>query len=141
MLMETQRLMLRDLKPGDETAFAEMAMDGSLNDIGFDKDCGRWIGRWMEEATEFAVRDNPCTDYLAYAVVLKDENVKETGITYFIGTRYRENGYAVEAVNAYREYFLHRYPVQRMIATVRAENIPSWKVLEKTGFVLTEKKR
>lgn len=154
MLMETQRLMIRDLKPGDETAFAEMALDGSLNDIGFDKDCGRWIGRWMAEATEFAVRDNPCTDYLAYAVVLKDENVvigsvgcsyyedlKETGITYFIGMRYRENGYAVEAVNAYREYFLRRYPVQRMIATVRAENIPSWKVLEKAGFVLTEKKR
>jgi hypothetical protein len=27
-----------------------------------------------------------------------------------------------------------------MIATVRAENVPSWKVVEKADFLLTEKK-
>lgn len=37
---------------------------------------------------------------------------------------------AVEAVKAYIEYFFSSYNVQRMIATARAENIPSWKVIE-----------
>ena len=27
-----------------------------------------------------------------------------------------------------------------MIATIRAENISSWKVIEKAGFILTEKR-
>ena len=46
------------------------------------------------------------------------------------------NGYAVEAVKAYTEYFFSHYNAKRMIATVRDENIPSWKVVEKVGFIL-----
>lgn len=43
MLIDTQRLTIRDLKTEDEIPFVKMAADGSLNDIGFDKDCSRWI--------------------------------------------------------------------------------------------------
>ena len=38
MLIETKRLFIRDLRREDEVFFAEMAADGSLNDVGFDKD-------------------------------------------------------------------------------------------------------
>lgn len=153
MMIETQRLIIRDLKMADEVSFAEMAAGGSLNDIGFDKDCGRWIKEWAAEAKEFAVRDNPGMDYLAYTVALKNqgiavgsvgcsyyEDLRKTGVTYFIGAQYRNNGYAAEAVKAYTEYFFNHYNVQRMIATVRDENISSWKVVEKAGFILTEKR-
>lgn len=153
MLIETQRLIIRDLKSEDEKAFVEMASDGSLNDVGFDDSCGDWMAEWITEAKQFAVRNNPRMDYLAYAVTLKDENkvigavgcsyyedLKEVGITYFIGAQYRKNGYAVEAVQAYTKYFFGCYNIQKMIATVRAENISSWKAVEKAGFLLTEKK-
>lgn len=142
----------------DGIPFVEMAADGSLKDCGFDENCGSWMTEWIAEAKSFSVRDNPAMDYLAYTIALKDEMVKsrlspkvigsvgcsyyedlgETGITYFIGAQYRNNGYAVEAVNAYMEYFFKRYDVKRMIATVRNENIPSWKVIEKAGFILVE---
>lgn len=36
MWIETQRLIIRDLKSEDGTTFVEMASDGSLNDVGFD---------------------------------------------------------------------------------------------------------
>lgn len=153
MLLETKRLIIRDVKSEDEKAFVEMASDGSLNDIGFDDNCGEWMADWITEAKQFAIRNNPCVDYLAYAITLRNENkvigsvgcsyyedLKEVGITYFMGVQYRNQGYAVEAVQAYTEYFFQRYGVQKMIATVRAENIASWKVVEKAGFVLTEKK-
>ena len=153
MLLETQRLTIRDVKPEDEAPFVEMASDGSLQDIGFDKDCGRWLGKWIVEAKEFALRDTPDTDYLAYMVTLKEEckavgsvgcsyyeDLGEIGITYFIGAQYRKHGYAAEAVKAYTEYFFKHYDVQKLIATVRAENAPSWKAVEKAGFKLTEKK-
>ena len=153
MLIETQRLIIRDLKAEDEIPFASMAADGSLKDIGFDKDCSQWMSEWIVEAKEFAIRDNPGMDYLAYVVTLKNENIvvgsigcsyyedfRETGITYFIGAQYRNNGYAVEAVKAYIKYFFKHYNIQKMIATVREENVSSWKVVEKAGFILTGKR-
>lgn len=153
MLIETQRLVIRDLEQEDEIPFADMAADGSLNDCGFDKDCGRWITKWVAEAKEFAIRDKPNMDYLVYTVTLKNEDIvigaigcsyyedlQETGITYFIGAQYRNNGYATEAVKAYTEYFFNHYNAQKMIATVRVENVSSWKVIEKAGFIFAEKR-
>lgn len=153
MQIETQRLLIREVKTEDEIPFVEMAADGSLNDCGFDRDCGSWITKWITEAKGFTIRDNPNMDYLAYTITLKAEattigsvgcsyyeDLQETGITYFIGAQYRNNGYAVEAVKAYMEYFLNHYNAKRMIATVRNENIPSWKVIEKVGFILNEKR-
>lgn len=138
MQIKTQRLVIRDLKTEDAVSFAEMAADGSLNDIGFDKNCSSWITEWTAEAKDFAVRNNPNKDYLAYTIALKNEDIvvgsigcsyyedlQKTGITYFIGAQYRNNGYAVEAVKAYAQYFLRHYSVQKLIATVRAENISS----------------
>ena len=153
MQIETQRLLIRDVKTEDEIPFVKMAADGSLNDCGFDSDCGSWITKWIAEAKDFAGRDNPAMDYLAYTITLKDEAVavgaigcsyyedlQKTGITYFIGAQYRDNGYAVEAVKAYTDYFFNHYNAKRMIATVRDENIPSWRVIEKVGFILSEKR-
>ena len=90
-------------------------------------------------------------DYLAYTITLKDgaavvgsvgcsyyEDLRETRITYFVGVQYRNNGYAVEVVKAYTEYFLKCYNAKRIIATVRNENVPSWKVIEKAGYILLE---
>ena len=152
MLIETQRLIIRDLKSEDEKAFVEMASVGSLNDVGFNDSCGEWMAAWITEAKQFAIRYNPCKDYLAYVITLKNnkmigsvgcsyyEDLKEVGITYFIGAQYRNSGYAVEAVQAYIKYFFSSYNIKKLIATVRAENVASWKVVEKVGFLLKEKK-
>lgn len=153
MLIETQRLIIRDLQTEDGISFAEMAADGSLNDCGLDKDCHRWMTEWVAEAKKLAIRDNPKMDWLAYTVSLKNEDLvvgsigcsyyddlEEIGITYFIGAQYRNNGYASEAIRAYVKYFFNNYDGQKMIATVRDENVSSCKAVEKAGFRLTEKR-
>lgn len=58
MLIETKRLIIRDVKSEGEKAFVEMASDGSLNDIGFDDNCGEWMADWITEAEQFAARNN-----------------------------------------------------------------------------------
>lgn len=73
MRIETQRLLIRDIETDDAMPFAIMAVDGSLNDCGFDKDCSSWIIKWITEAKNFALRDNPNIDYLAYTITLKDD--------------------------------------------------------------------
>ena len=47
MEIETQRLLIRDVKAEDEIPFVKMAADGSLNDCGFDRDCGNRLCRLL----------------------------------------------------------------------------------------------
>ncbi len=111
MQIETKRLVIRDIKTNDAVPFAIMTADGTLND-------GAEV-----------VGSVGCSYY---------EDLRETRITYFVGAQYRNNGYAVEVVKAYTEYFLKCYNAKRIIATVRNENVPSWKVIEKAGYILLE---
>ena len=148
MRLETERLIIRDLEPGDETVFARMAADGSLAEIGFDRDCKNWIKDWLAEARALSARDDPAQDYLAYALVRKDDHtvvgsvgcsyykdLQKVGITYFVGAAYRGLGYAAEAARAYGAYFSGHYPLfSPLIATVRSENPASWKTVERAGF-------
>lgn len=152
MRLETERLIIRDLEPEDELPFVSMAEDGSLSkDIGFDKGCKKWMAGWIAEARAFALRDDPHQDFIAQTIVSKDSHtvigsvgcsyysdLQKTGITYFIGTSYRNMGYAAEAVRAYSRYCLNHYHLEQLIATVRAENVPSCRVIENAGFQWTE---
>lgn len=153
MLIETDRLIIRDLEPTDEKSFVEMALDGSLKDIGFDTDCNEWMKEWIVEAKELTDKDDPTIEYLAYTIQLKDsemvigsvgcsyyEDLDKVGITYFIGAQYRNMGYASEAVKAYIQYFFRHYSIHEIIATIREANISSWKVVEKSEFKLMERK-
>lgn len=137
----------------DGSHFAEMAEDGSLSDVGFDKECKSWISDWISGSIELVKNDNPNTEYLVYTIVLKEtrevigavgcsyyDDLEQTGITYFIGAKYRNNGYAVEAARRYTEYFLSHYKSDALIATVREANTSSCTVAEKVGFKLIEKK-
>lgn len=111
MQIETKRLLIRDVKTNDAVPFAIMTTGGTLND-------GAEV-----------VGSVGCSYY---------EDLRETRITYFVGVQYRNNGYAVEVVKAYTEYFLKCYNAKRIIATVRNENVPSWKVIEKARYILLE---
>lgn len=154
MFIETERLIIRSLEVTDEKAYIEMASDGTLQEIFGDcSRCQEWMKDWITEARELDRQDDPHQEYLAYAIIQKDRNMPigsvgcsyyedlgQTGITYFIGAKYRGKGYASEAARAYVKYFLGHYDIDRLIATVKTENIASWKTVEKAGFVRKETK-
>ncbi len=153
MKIETDRLIIRSVERGDGTVYADMAKDGSLLDVGFDINCAEWMEGWISGAMQRDKVDNPQNDYIAYTICLKSngtiigsvgcsyyDDLKQTGITYFIGQKYRGNGYAVESVQAYTNYFFTHYPVKKLIATIREENVASWKTIEKASFQMVERK-
>lgn len=154
MRIDTERLTIREFRTEDEKVLIEMVSDGSLHDVFGDcADCTEWMGEWLCEARALTGADDPGKAYLAYALEEKEtgrligtvgcsryEDLGETGITYCVGGKYRGRGYAAEAAKAYAGYFLNRYDAERLIATIREENIPSWKSIERAGFVLDEKK-
>ena len=153
MNIETERTIIRSVRRGDEKAYAEMAKDGSLAEIGFDENFSDWAEDWIDEAVALAEKDDPRVDYIPCSIALKAtgdvignvgctyyEDSDRIGICYFAGTEYRRQGYVSEAVKAYISYFFDHYNEKEIIATIKDENVPSWKTAEKCGFELTETK-
>lgn len=153
MIIDTERLVIRDITQSDEKALIEMASDGSLTDIGFGRNCSSWMKNWILEAQSLAQKDNPRADYLAYVIENRRTGLPigsvgcsfyadmgKVGVTYFIGADDRNKGYASEAVKAYIRYFFQHYDETEIIATIREDNVSSWKTIEKVGFVLTDKR-
>lgn len=153
MYIETERLIVRSLERGDEKAYAKMAEDGSLEEVGFDSNCAEWMDDWISEAMELTANDNPREDYIPCTVLDKTtkeivgnvgctyyEDTERIGICYFVGADYRRKGYASEAVKAYTDYFFNHYNEKEIIATIKDENEESYKTAEKTGFKLIETK-
>lgn len=150
MFIETERLIIRSIEPTDEQAYIDMASDGSLQDIFGDcSDCREWMSAWIQEARALDRQNDPAGKYLAYTVTDKQrgiplgsvgcsyyEDLKQVGITYFIGSAFRGQGYAAEAATAYAQYFFTHYDIHKLIATVRENNAASWKTVERAGFVL-----
>ena len=62
------------------------------------------------------------------------------GICYFTGTKYRNKGYATDASGLYLKYFFDNYDLPEIIATIKDSNEASWKVAEKIGFELLDKR-
>ena len=153
MNIETERIIIRSIQRGDEKVYAEMAKDGSLTEIGFDKNFSDWAEDWINEAVALTEKDDPRADYIPCTIVLKAtgevignvgctyyEDTDRIGICYFAGTEYRRHGYVSEAVQAYISYFFDHYKEKEIIATIKDINIPSWKTAEKCGFELAATK-
>ena len=153
MFLECERIVIRSIRKGDEKAYAEMAKDGTLTEIGFDESFSDWAEGWVEEAIDLTEKDDPRADYIPCTVLLKEtgevvgnvgctyfEDIKKVGICYFFGSKYRRNGYAGEAVKAYVQYFFDHYQENEIIAVIKDSNICSRKTAEKSGFQLMETK-
>ena len=153
MRIETERLIIRSIKRGDEKVLSEMAKDGSLSELGFDENCSEWIDDWINEAIELSEKDDPRVDYICSIVCLKDygrvigsvgntyyEDTEKVGICYGIGAEYRRQGYASEAVKTYLDYFFEHYDEDEILATILDENEASYKTAEKAGFTLNDRR-
>ena len=88
MNIETERLVIRSIERGDEKVFLQMAKDGSLNEVGFDRDCGEWIDDWIDEALILTANDDPRADYIPCTIVDKtsDSIIGNVGCTYYEDT-------------------------------------------------------
>lgn len=111
MYTESERILLRSIQYGDEKAFAKMAKDGSLAEIGFDESFSDWADGWIKEAIDLTKKDYPRADYIPCTIVLKSTgevigsvgctyfgDTDRIGICYFAGAKYRKKGYVKEAV-------------------------------------------
>ncbi len=109
-----------------KAAYTEM-LDGCLEH----PDLWDWYAIWMIELKNGTHIGELCFKGIS------DSGSTEIG--YGITEKYRENGYAAEAVTAAAEWALTHDVINSVIAEVEVDNTPSVRVLEKSGFELTER--
>jgi RimJ/RimL family protein N-acetyltransferase len=152
IILETERLLLREFDEGDAAPFYLLGSDPAV--IRYTGDPGGGLTS-REHALE-VLRSRPLADYRNYgygrwACVLKasGEVIGFAGLKYLadsqevdIGYRllptYWGQGLATEACRAILDYGRTRLGLERIIGLVDPENVASVRVLEKLGLVLTD---
>lgn len=140
MILETERLRIREFCPEDWRAVYEYLSDPMVM---------KYIpeGIFSEEKTQEFVGENMGDKSEKFPVILKAENRLIGHIayhpwfmpqTYEIGwvfsPRYYNQGYATEAAAAFLKYGFEEQKLHRIIATCQPQNPPSYRVMEKIGM-------
>lgn len=151
IILETDRLIIRELSLND----AELLLKYSQEDIT-KKELPDEVFDNIEEVKEIINifinnynSENKSSFPLVYGVVLKDSNLlighvslseidKGIEIGYAIATEYLNNGYASEIITPFTIWAKEYLGVNKIYAIAKKENIPSWKALEKNGFIFLQ---
>ena len=148
MLLQTPRLILRNLKECDLDSFVAYR-----NEPEVAKYQGWRIPYPREKGEKFisSMKDKiglKQGDWIQYAVALKDtdeligdldcyikkEEVRQAVIGYTIASRYWRKGYAFEGIPFLLKYLFEDMDIHRVAADCDVENVASFRTLEKLGF-------
>ncbi len=144
-VLQTERLDLRQLKPGDAEFILEL-----LNEPAFLQFIGDKGVRSLGDAREYIMK-GPVDSYGRhgfglYATCLRDRTpigicglVKRDGLAdvdigFAFLSRYRAKGYAVESASAVLAHARRALRLQRIVAITSPDNLGSIAVLEKIGM-------
>lgn len=143
-ILETDRLILRELNPNDAKRFYDL--NSNPNVIKY---TGNAAFKSEEEAKEFLVcyKDYKRNGYGRWAVIRKSTNTfigwcglkfddveNETDIGFRFFEEEWNKGYATESAIACLQYGFEKLNLKRIIGRAMKENIGSIKVLEKIGL-------
>jgi len=146
MILETPRLILREMTQEDYPALAAILQDGETMYAYEGALGGEETQAWLEKQLERYKKDG----FGLWAVVLKEsgEMIGQAGITWQVvdGRRLPEigylfnrahwgNGYAIEAAAACKTYAFERFGFNKVCSIVRDTNLPSINVAIRNGML------
>jgi RimJ/RimL family protein N-acetyltransferase len=145
VIIESERLILRELDMSDETALAAVWGDAEVM-----KRCGGALSADIIRKVIRINREN-CRmhGYAVFAVVQKSDgaligaagckpdadNPRRAELIYHFGQAYWGRGYASEAVSAYLQWASDSHCMDDIFASALSDNTASIRILEKNGFV------
>lgn len=149
MILETERLYLRELKQSDYEALCKILQDEEVMyayEHAFDAgEVQAWLDRQIKRYHDYG--------YGLWAVILKDrdELIGQCGLTmqecnngeilevgYLFQKAYWHKGYATEAAIACKEYAFQTLKADVVASIIRDNNIPSQKVARRNGMSLVD---
>ena len=147
MILETERLILREMTQEDYPALAEILQDReamfAYEHAFSDEETQAWLNRMLERY---------CTDgYGLWAVVRKEtgEMIGQCGLTrqrveerevleigYLFQRKHWKQGYAIEAARACKAYAFETLHADEVFSIVRDNNIASMNVAIRNGMTI-----
>jgi RimJ/RimL family protein N-acetyltransferase len=142
--LETERLRLRPLVPGDLDALHAVLSDPvsmRFYPAPFDRQRTRaWIDRWIAGYDEglglMAIVERDTGELVGDSGPSLQEVDGEPFVElgWHVRLDRQGRGYATEEGAACRDHAWQVLEVDRLISLIRPENVPSWKVAQKLGF-------
>jgi|SRR5579863_3415593 len=147
LILETQRLSLREFEPADVDALAPILSDPETMRYYPAPVDYRGVVDWIDRNRTRYEKDG----FGLWAMVLKSsgcligdcgllrqsvDGVDEIEIGYHVRCDLWGRGFAPEAAGACRDYGFDHLGADRLISLIRPENVPSRRVAEKTGMTV-----
>ncbi|MBI5352072.1 MAG: GNAT family N-acetyltransferase [Chloroflexi bacterium] len=148
MLLQTQRLILRNFKDCDLDIFVSYRNDPEVAKyqgwgLPYPREKGEKFITSMKD--KFALKQ---ADWIQYAIALKDtdeligdlgcyvrkDDARQAKIGYTIASKHWRKGYATEVIPFILEYLFEDMDMHRVAADCDSENVASYRTLEKLGF-------
>ena len=148
MILETERLYLREMNQGDFESLRKIIQDKDVmyayEHVYDDDEVQEWLDKEMQRYKTHG--------FGMWAVVLKENDtmIGQCGITmqdcnvkrmlelgYLFQKEYWHKGYAIEAVLACKEYAFKHLNTYEIFSIIRETNIASQNVARKNGMFLT----
>ena len=149
MIIETERLMLREMVPDDFGALWEIMQDEktmyAYEGAFRDEEVYEWLTRQFKRYEKYG--------YGLWAVVLKENNqmIGQCGITmqmwkkeevmeigYLFNRKYWHQGYAIEAAKACKKYAFEVLKADEICSIIRDTNIASQNVAKRNGMKVVD---
>lgn len=146
MILETERLYLRELEQGDYGSLKKILQNEetmyAYNGAFDNAETLAWLERQLDRYKEYG--------FGLWAVILKetDEMIGQCGLTiqpwkdrqlleigYLFQRNYWHKGYATEAATACKEYAFTKLNADEVFSIIRDTNIPSQNVALRNGMV------
>ncbi len=146
MLLETERLILRDMVPEDRQAIFDYRSDAGTNKFQ------SWIPETPEEVDGFIEKNDKEFNLPEtwYQILITDKEtdgvIGDIGIHFFgeensqvelgitVNKKFHGKGYAAEALKGVIDYLFNNLQKHRIIASVDPENTGSLRLMERVGF-------
>jgi len=149
MILETERLYLREIQQTDYSALAEILQDEetmlAYEGAFTNEEVQQWLDRQLKRYQD--------DGFGLWAVILKETNkmIGQCGLSmqdangkqvleigYLLNRAYWHNGYASEAAIACKEYAFSKLNADEVFSIIRDMNIASQKVALRNGMAIVE---
>ena len=143
-ILETERLVLRELNPTDADNFYRLNLNPNVIKYTGDKafENVENAKEFLENYTDYkvngygrwAVIDRFSNDFLGWCGLKYNRDLDETDIGFRFFEEHWNKGYATESATACLQYGFQKLSLTKIIGRAMAENKASIKVLEKIGL-------
>ena len=141
----TNRLTLDPLELTDTEAIYQIAQDKrSIEDFQYVAQRLEDVKAWLEPSYHdpdtllWVIRKQECVIGLVEVCLEAEYSDVQTHVCrigYFLDWKEHNQGYATEVLRAVIDWLFHNTEIERIEAGVTLHNIPSYRVLEKVGFL------